>query len=646
MLELHSVRLTTHSALMIKLLAFSFVFLLTTSVFSQELKLPRLFSDHMVLQRDTEVRFWGWASPGEMVSISVGEIVSTTKVNKEGYWEAYFPKQEAGGPYKITVSTSSNEKTIEDVYFGDVWMAGGQSNMEWPVGANIDNMEAEIADSDYPEIRFFKVAHDLSHDPVIDLDTGEWKPASIEAVVDFSAVAWFFAKLNHFEKGVPVGIIDNNWGGTPAQAWAPAQRLLTVEGYEETAADILDTSVDWPTRVKENDALNEVKYQRVYDDSDFLKYGAHLNSFDDSGWENITLPNSDPLVDFVWLRKQFTVSSVENVRLSFGQPGKFTLVFINGTPVYKKIWSDDPQIIDIDKSVLKEGENIITIRTVEDWDNRSFIGKKGVFWIETESGRVSLEGEWKFSNSIEPPMPEVIRYEHQPGFLYNAMINPVAGYSIKGAIWYQGESNVGAYQYYNALFEAMIEEWRESWGQGDFPFLFVQLANFLQKQDEPFNSYWAGLRDAQTQTLSLSNTGMATIIDIGDADDVHPRNKQDVGYRLWQSARKVVFGEDIIHSGPMYRGHLINGNTIELSFDFIGDGFELKGSDKVLGFEIAGADKIFRWADAHIDGDKIIISSEAIANPVAVRYAWADNPDVSLYNSVGLPAVPFRTDDW
>ncbi len=646
MLRLHSVQLRTHYSLMIKLLSFSFIFLISASIYSQELKLPRVFSDHMVLQRDIEIRFWGWASPGEMVTISLDKTASSTTVNGDGYWEAYFPKQEAGGPFSITVASSNDELAINDVYFGDVWIAGGQSNMEWQIGANIDNMEEELRDADYPEIRFFRVEKKVSPFPLDDFDSGDWKPANSETARNFSAVAWFFAKKNHFEKGVPVGIIDNNWGGTPAQSWAPAQRLLSVPGYENSSAKVLDPSINWETKFEENDRNNIIKYQRVEDLTEFLSYGVHTSETDDSDWEEVTLPNQQPFHEFVWLRKTFDVDQVENARLSLGNPGKFTVVLLNGERIYNKGWQDDPEITEIDKSLIREGKNLIAIRTVEDWDNRVFIGKKDEFWIEVGNKRTSLEGTWKFSNTIEPPLPEATRYEHEPGMLFNSMINPVAGYSLKGAIWYQGESNVGAYQYYNVLFESMIEEWRKAWNQGDFPFLFVQLANFQDKQDKPYDSYWARLRETQTQTLSLSNTGMATIIDIGEAEDIHPRNKQDVGYRLWKSAKKIAFGEDVIHSGPMYKGYVINGSNIELSFDFIGAGFELKGSDKLLGFEIAGEDKIFHWAEAHFDGDKIIVSSKSVPNPIAVRYAWADNPDVSLYNSEGLPAVPFRTDDW
>ena len=638
---------SNHFNKMLKLSLSLFFFLFLRSVSAQQLTMPVIFNDHMVLQHGENVKFWGWSRPNSIVTVLMGDLNIVTEANGSGEWELYLPKQDPGGPHTITVD-SRNTLTFEDVYFGDVWFAGGQSNMEWQVGANIDNMDAELNDAEYPEIRFFKVAHDLSVTPLNRLkQPTEWKIANKNNARNFSAVAWFFAKHNHTEKNVPVGIIDDNWGGTPAEAWTPTPVLINVPGYEEEAAEYLEPAADWDVRIAENEAKSEEKYRRVQDTEEFLSYGAHLAEYNDAGWQNLELPNQAALEDFVWLRKTFDLQNVSDAQLSFGNPGKFTVAFINGEHVYTKTWSDDPEIIPIDSDLLKEGENVIAIRTVEDWDNRTFFGSENDFWIQTESLNIPLNGTWKFSNMIEPPMPEVIRYEHEPGFLFNSMINPLAGFTIKGAIWYQGESNVAANQYYNVLFESMIESWREVWNQGDFPFLFVQLANYQERYDSPTESGWARLQEAQTQTLSLNNTGMATIIDIGDANDIHPRNKQDVGYRLWQAARHVAYHEDIVYSGPMYRGHVVDGNKVIVSFNHVGSGLVNKKSEGSLpGFTLAGSDSVFHWADATISGDLIILESDEVENPIAVRYAWADNPETALYNFEGLPAVPFRTDDW
>jgi len=633
---------------MLKTLFLSFSLLLTSlSASAQELKVPAIFNDHMVLQRNTDIYVWGWADARTNITVELGDASQITTANFQGRWETFLPAQKAGGPFALSISADEEELTFDDVYIGDVWLAGGQSNMEWVIGANIDDMQAELNDTDYPTIRFIKVATDISMIPLNDLKTdAEWKIANKENARNFSAVAWFFAKRNHLEKGVPVGIIDDNWGGTPAESWTPADRLLHVEGYKDMAENMLQSDINWTDRVEKNDSLNTLKYTRVQDQTDFMKYGAHKVGYDDSNWEEVELPNQQPLKDFVWLRKTFSLNNLSDARLSFGNPGKFTVAFINGEKIYTKNWSDDPRIIEIDKNILKEGENVIAIRTVEDWSNQTFIGQEDEFWIEAEDQKISLEGTWKFTNTLEPPMPEVVRYQNSPGTLYNAMIHPVAGYTIKGAIWYQGESNTGVSQYYNELFEAMIEEWRESWNQGDFPFLFVQLANFMQKENEPTDGGWARLREAQTQALSLSNTGMAVTIDIGEADDIHPRNKQDVGARLWAAADKIAFANDLVYSGPMYSGHSVEGNKIRLTFDHVGSGLMAKETDKVLGFAIAGQDKKFHWADARIEGNQLVVWSREVDHPVAVRYAWANNPDVSLYNEEGFPAVPFRTDSW
>tara|TARA_Y100001935_G_scaffold1014_1_gene865 strand:+ start:63999 stop:65864 length:1866 start_codon:yes stop_codon:yes gene_type:complete len=619
---------------------------LSLQTFAQNLTMPKIFNDHMVLQRNTDVRLWGNASPETSVLIKLGKQEFNTISNSDGYWEVFITPQKAGGPHTLTI-TAGNKIEFKDVYFGDVWLAGGQSNMEWQIGANIDNMEEELNDANYPEIRFIKIPHDISMMPLNDLrNETSWKVANKENARDFSAVAWFFAKHNHLEKDVPVGIIDDNWGGTPAEAWTPIMRLLTVKGYEQEAAEMLEPGKDWDQIIADNEEVNRIKYERVQDTEDFKIYGAHTMNFDDSEWKEISLPNEKVLRDFVWLRKTFELKEVDDAELSFGNPGKFTVAFVNGKHVYTKIWSDDPEVIKIDKKYLKKGKNVIAVRTVEDWSNDTYFGKTGEMWIKTNGKTIDLEGLWKFSNRVEPPLPATTRYEHKPGALFNSMIKPVAGYTIKGAIWYQGESNVDKNQYYNELFEAMIEEWRNYWKQDDFPFLFVQLANYQQKYDYPTDSGWARLQEAQTQTLSLANTGMAVIVDIGDANDIHPRNKQDVGYRLWQSARHVAFNEDIVYSGPMYRSHVIEGNTIRVSFDHTGSGLIIKNSDKVDGFAIAGKDGVFYWAKATIDGNQIVLRSDNVPEPVYIRYAWADNPDVSLYNKEGLPAVPFRTDDF
>ncbi len=621
------------------------VLMLQTSLEAQKLKLPLLFSDHMVYQRDKPFLIWGWDEPGQPVTVELSNYMQTSTADDTGRWEIELPVQSTGGPYSFTITGSTTE-TITDIYFGDVWIAGGQSNMEWKLNMGIIGAEEEIYNSDYPGIRFFEIPKTHSFQEKSTLDSGEWHVSNPENSPNFSAVAWYYAKKYHLETGIPIGIISSNWGGTPAESWVPVDELLVVPGYEEEASEILNPEIEWDKLVKDNSKNESELYRRVADTTDITHFGVHLENIDISDWDIVDLPNSKPLTDFVWLRKTIDLKSTDNVQLSFGKPGKFTVLYINGEQVYSKIWSDDPRIIEIDKNILRIGENTIAIRTVEDWDNKTFIGATNQFWIETALNRISLEGSWNFSNKIEPPLPEITRFQHFSGTLYNGMIHPLIKFPIKGTIWYQGESNVVTHQYYKVLFSRLIESWRDKWGY-DFPFLFVQLANYQERFDYPTESSWAKLREAQTQTFQeVDRTGIAVAIDIGQANDIHPRNKKDVGERLWMAARKVVFEEDIIHSGPMYKSHEIHDNYAEVSFHFAENGWYNKEGDNIEGFAIAGQDSVFHWANVKLVGSTVVLSSDQVQNPIEIRYAWADNPKVTLYNSERLPVIPFRTDDW
>lgn len=635
-----------------KKLSLFIIILIATLSFSataQNLELPLVFDDHMVLQRNTDIRIWGWADAGTTVTVKLGDVTRTaTSGIEDRQWETLLPAQKAGGPFEVTISAGSESRILQDVYIGDVWVAGGQSNMEWKLNWEVENWEEEVARSgEFPEIRFFEIPQATSPSPKNKLPGGEWKIANPDNAGNFSAVAWYFAKLNHTNKDVPVGIVESNWGGTPAEAWTPADRLLTVEGYRDVAKRVLDPSNDWEQQFAENEARQQQKNVLVGDPSIGLKAEVHTPAYNDESWDRVILPTQNPLSDVAWLRKTFTIKKdeIKSAMLFTGDISQESFFYINGKEVGRKSWQEANTSFEVDPSILESGINVIAFRAVNSWNNEVWVGGNNNMYLTVNEDTVDLTGEWKYSNRIEPKMPEVIRYEWEPGFLYNAMIHPLAGYTIKGAIWYQGESNVGAQQYYNELFEAMIEEWRKSWNQADFPFLFVQLANFLQKRDTPYDSDWARLREAQTQSLSLAHTGMACIIDIGDAEDIHPRNKHDVGKRLWLAAQKLAFGEQLVYSGPMYRSHVVEGNEIRIAFDHIGSGLMNKG-EEIQGFAIAGVDKEFYWAKVRIEDNQIVVWSDEVDHPLAVRYGWADNPDVSLYNEEGLPAVPFRTDNW
>lgn len=613
---------------------------------TQSLRLPRLFADHMVLQRDAEVRFRGWAGPGHRVAVEINGVKVTAEADAEGAWELLYPATQAGGPFEVVVRADAGDVVrFKDVYFGDVWLAGGQSNMEWKVAQTM-NAPIELKNSNYPLIRFFEVPNELSPAPLQDIAGGQWVPASPETVKDFSAVAWFFARHNHTEKNVAVGVIDSTWGGTPAEAWVDANRLLELKDYESEARFALDPQHDWKAVLAANAANEQLKWQLIGDKERVLKLKVHRTDFNDSGWHTARLPNHKPLSDFAWLRKSFELSAADlalPATLELGELVQNAMVFVNGRLIAEENWLNSGASYPLSPGLLKKGRNVVALRVANDWNNEVYVGKPGQMRLDLRDRKINLEGEWRYNNTIEPEMPMVFRYNWTPGFLYNAMIHPIQGYSLRGAIWYQGESNTDQPQTYAKLFKTLITDWRAKWRQGDFPFLFVQLAGF----DDPSpNADWPLLREAQAQALELPNTGMAVALDIGDAEDIHPRNKQEVGKRLWLNARKVAFKENVIHSGPTYRSHKISGNKIMLRFDHVGRTFMVANPPQINGFLVAGEDKQFHPAEAVFKGDVVTVWHPDVPSPVAVRYGWYGYFDVELYSWDMLPAAPFRTDDW
>jgi sialate O-acetylesterase len=473
-----------------KKLIFSLVAALFSCLVQAEVILPKIFADHMVLQRDQDIPVWGWADPREKVEVIFKDKTYKIRADKTGKWEVKMDPSSAGGPYTLTVN---GEKTlsIKDVLVGDVWLLGGQSNMEWPLNQT-NGAEDSIKMADYPQIRLFEVGRNLSILPIKDVPEGSWNVCTPQSIADFSAIGYYFGKRIHLDLDVPIGLLDINWGGTVSEAWTSPEALLTHPDFKE---------------------------------------------------------------------------------------------------------------------------KIVSYRA---------------------------EGETTFTNS-ENKSPN-----SWPSSLYNGMLEPIIPFGIKGALWYQGESNAGRAYQYREIFPLMIQDWRKQWGQGDFPFLWVQLANFKTPVDEPGGSNWAELREAQSMALSLPSTGQAVIIDKGEAEDIHPRDKWTVGERLALSAKKVAYGQDLVHSGPTFHKMEVEGNQARIIFNHIGSGIKIK--DKygyVKGFSIAGEDQVFYWANAYQDGDDIVVFSDQVAHPKSVRYGWADNPeDVNVYNKEGLPASPFRTDNW
>jgi len=633
------------------ILTLSFILLISNVSFAQSLSIPKIFSDHMVLQRNKPISFWGKGVSGDVVSVQIGDQVVREKIKEDGSWLLVFPALQAGGPFEVSLKDNSTTITFKDVYAGDVWVASGQSNMEWKLN-NVNNAETEIENADFPLIRMFYVENRISDVQLDDLETGSWKICTPDFAKNFSAVAYFFGRSLYQDKNIPVGLIDATWGGTPAEAWTSKEMLYSMGDFNKRLKEI-EKDKDFLKTVQENEVLNNRRYIATSNSFKGIEQGVTKINYDDSSWEIVKLPNlGSSIPQITWFRKTFDMPSIKSkstFELNLGRVSDDPVIYVNGKEAGRGQGSKYVSLA-IPGKLLKKGENVLTVRVVNGWSNRvTFIGPATDMMIKNSDNtlNIPLSGEWKFNNQLEEIFPEnVVRYSHYPAVLFNGMISPIMPYTLSGAIWYQGESNAGRAYQYRTLFPKMIEDWRVRWGNGYFPFLFVQLANFEFRHEEPVESDWAELREAQLMTLNYPKTGMAVIIDIGEADDIHPRNKQDVGKRLYLAAKKVAYGEDIFYSGPIYNQMKIDGNKILLEFDHIGNGLVLKNSESMSGFTIAGQDKKFYWANAEVIDNKIVVSSEMVKEPVAVRYAWDKNPVCTLFNKKDLPASPFRTDSW
>ena len=610
--------------------------------------LPRIFGNNMVLQRDMNIPVWGNASPNENIAVNLNGVTATIQASDKGKWKLMLPAMKAGGPYEMHVK-GNNEIVFSNVLIGDVWFASGQSNMEFKLkGAN--NADQEIAAASYPQIRLFDVPNAVAQQPKTDIEGGNWEECSPQTAGDFSAVAYFFGRDIYQDQHVPIGLIDCDWGGTPAEAWTSEAMLTSMPEFKQWIAEIKQKNPDWESDLQANSERNARKQDIINNSKEGVKIGVPDINFKDANWDLIQVPNWDKSFDgIVWLRKIVNVPKEykkQAIKIDLGRLENMATVYFNGKELGTQ-YSPKFTTFDVPADLVKSGENIIAVRLLHRWGHPNFDGPAERMKVTAMNGAIidDLSGTWRYKTGIEPPFPEVIGYQNWPASLYNGMVAPVIPFAIKGVIWYQGESNAGRACQYRTLFPKMIEDWRIRWGEDYFPFLFVQLANYMDVIEQPTEDAWAELRDAQRHTLTLPNTGMAVIIDIGEALNIHPKDKQDVGTRLALAAKKVAYGQDIVYSGPTYESMEIKGNEMELTFDNIGKGMVAKGGP-LKGFTIAGEDHKFYQANAQIVGGKVFVSSDQVKNPVAVRYAWASNPVCNLYNKEGLPASPFRTDNW
>ncbi|WP_448697492.1 sialate O-acetylesterase [Mucilaginibacter sp. AW1-3] len=625
------------------------------------IKLPALVGDHMVLQRDKPIKVWGYAKPAEAITINFAGKTYTTTTSSNGKWLVKMQAIKAGGPYQM-VLTGENTITLNDILIGDVWICSGQSNMEFNL-TQANNADQEVKNANYPLIRLFSVNKSIDLTPREDT-WGNWSVCTSNSAQYFPAIGYFFARDVQRDIKIPIGLINASWGGTVIESWISKEGLIDEPTFGTKAQQVaaFDTAAynkehrkahaDWVTNFNSQDkGLADGQY--VWAKETNVSDWKNINL--PTIWDFTGLPDLWEMSGVVWFKKTVVLTPADiqaSNQLSLGFVMNADEAFVNGTEVgrtgdkwgYKRLYT-------VPASLLREGENIITIRVENYGGDGGFADNAKYFYLKTAANTLSLAGEWKYKigfNLTKFDRPEKeISPNTLPTLMYNTMISPLTNLSIKGVLWYQGEANwFRAYQY-RELFPMMIADWRTKFNQGDFPFLYVQLAGYHRKQKQPeTSSYWAEVREAQDKTLKVKNTGMVTAFDVGDSSNVHPKNKQEVARRLVLLAEKNVYGLPVKADAPRYRSFEIKDNAIIVKLSNPAGG--LTAAKNVGGFAIAGEDHKFYWADAEILNDtQIKVSSLLVPHPVAVRYAWEDGPaDANVYNSIHLPLFPFRTDTW
>lgn len=627
------------------------------------IKLPVLISDHMVLQRDVKLKLWGWADPGEKVSIELARKKGKTVAGADGKWLLELPPLKAGGPYTLTV-TGNNKIVLTDILIGDVWFCSGQSNMVLNMGRLKEKYPDEVTHDNFPEIRNFFVPTKADVTKVYDdLPPGKWAPAVGDGLLQFGGATYFFAKQLYQKYHVPIGIINSSVGGVPIEAWMSADAFKDFPDDQALIKNFRDSAY------MRNLAGQIAVFRKKLNPPAIIDPDRGISgpikwtdpTYTPKNWHKFWLPGYwadqgvKDLNGIVYFRKEVDVPAAIT-----GMPAKLFLgrivdadsAFVNGTYVGNTTYQYPPRRYTIPAGVLRPGKNIILVKVI------SFAGKGGFvpdknYTLRANGQNIDLRGDWTYqvgqvfqhNDNALSKGPQPIIAQNSPTGLYNTMAAPATNYSIKGFVWYQGEANSNRPKEYAKLLPALIADWRSKWNEGDIPFLYAQLPNFMEVNYLPSESDWAQLRASELMALSVPNTGMAVSIDAGEWNDIHPLDKKDVGERLALWAEHLAYGEkDVVYSGPVYRSYKVESGKIILTFSNTGSGLTVKGDGELYYFAIAGADKKYVWAKAKIDGDKVIVWSDNLPDPVSVRYAWADNPEgANLYNIEGLPASPFET---
>lgn len=641
-----------------------FMLLAACAVSSADVRLPAIISDNMVLQQNSEVAIWGWAQPDETVTVShvwetCCQVNQTVQAGDDGRWQVMLKTPGPGGPHTLTVK-GNNEITINNILMGEVWFCSGQSNMEWPASM-IDNAEKEIASADYPKIRFFRVDNATALSPLTDC-SGQWKICTPDTAPFFSAIGFLFSRIIHTELNVPVGMIGTYWGGTPAEAWT--KRQVLQRQFPEFEAQLKQVDEEKNRNPLTNTQIWEIKRnwnEQILQADPGVAGNWQSQTLDESDWQDMPVPalwNADELDKFdgiIWHRKTVDLPpdwAAKELILELGPIDDADTTWFNGSQIGETDGWQINRKYTVPAGLAKSGQNLLAIKVVDNQGGGGLYGQPEqvkIYPKDQPDKAVGLAGNWKSKIAISymdlPGYRDIKPIDqNMPTVLYNAMIAPLIPYSVRGALWYQGESNCGRQEQYKRLIPAMVQNWRDDWGRGDFPFYYVQIAPYdYGNPDDPMSAL---LREAQMHTLSFKNSGMAVTMDIGNPKDIHPRNKLDVAKRLSLWALAKDYGRtDIVYSGPLYREMKIEGGKIRLFFDHVGSGLMSKGGP-LTHFTIAGEDRKFVLAKAVIDGDTIMVSAEGVKNPVAVRYAFTNAAQPNLFNKEGLPASSFRTDTW
>ncbi len=626
---------------------------------SAQMRLSPLFSDGMVIQRGVQVPVWGTAAPGAGVTVTFDGRSLAARADATGGWRVLLPARPAGGPYTLRIAGPDTTVDVRDVLVGDVWLCSGQSNMELALADARDGAR-EVAAAHDARIRHFKVPRGWAATPQGDVAGGAWEPADSAHAAAFSAVGYFFARSLRQSMDVPIGLINSSWGGSRIEAWMSGAAL----GLDSAAL-----AASWAGQRAQEERLAAALRARI---GELPRQDAGLvdgralwaaPELDDAGWTTLAVPGLweaagyEGLDGVAWYRTTFELNADEaarGVRLGLGKIDDSDIAWVNDREIGRTTMAyNRPRLYDVPAAALHAGRNVLAVR-VEDFGGGGGIwGDSALLFLDSGGARRPLAGAWRFRVGAVFDNHDDTKNQVATA-LYNRMIHPLLEYPVKGVLWYQGESNADRAadaKAYAGQFQAMIRDWRSGWRQSALPFLFVQLPNYMPADSQPSESAWALLRESQSAALALPATAQVVALDLGEAGDIHPRNKQDVGGRLALAARRVAYGENLVHSGPTYLRHEVRGGRVVIRFEHVAGGLVARGATSAAGgpggFAIAGADRRFVWAHAAIEEGRVVVWSEQVPEPVAVRYGWGNNPDqANLFNREGLPAGPFRTDAW